>query len=378
MAKKQITISVDEQWLDAIDRNANPGFCLVHTLESLVVDFVAKVLVPDAERTAVSRAIANENHSRSASIIAANAVAEKPKYNIITVIEKGTSPSFMVWDEGLSPIIEKVRDYPRVKDHLTSWTFCDMFPGKLIRQKNESFDSKVAEYLFHPNSSDVACIYSVDLDRRRLGILKKWTGTKSQRAFAYWRFFDLDKLFTLQDEDPEGVFEGFPEMIWHFLDDVDLHLPIREIPDIYISGLKPLSEKDVQFEDEIYQEHNLLSFFMGTAFFDPDALFGTFVCTTENDDIVNAYAYFDLDKDDVVDELSVVVSPAAAFPDEVYKYRLTQEEKALLRREMDAYLKAPDSQGHTTTLSQLRAEYINEKGKEKNRDERTAVWQNGL
>lgn len=364
MAKKQITISVDEQWLDAIDRNANPGFCLTQTLESLTVDFVAKVLVPEPEYAAVSRAIADENQSRSASIIAANAAAEKPKFNIITVKEKGTSPSFMVWDEGLYPIIKKVRAYPGVKDHF-AWTFCDMFPGKLIRQKNESFDMKIAEYLFHPELSDIACIYSVDLDNRKLGVLKKWiTPRRNLRAFASWRFFNLDGVCSLLDCSEDEPLHGFPDTIWYYLDDSDLQLSISDTPDIYISGIRELAESDVRFEDEVDQDDNILQFYLGT-YFDPDAVFGTYVCTEKNDNTVNAYAYFDLEKDDVVDELSVIVCPSSEFPDEVYKYRLTPEEKALIRRKMDAYLEEPDSQGHAITLAQLRAEYIHEKGKEK-------------
>lgn len=360
MAKKPITIYVDEQWITAIERNAKPGFCLIQTLESLVVDFVAKVLVPDSERAAVSRTIASENLSRSASVVAANDVAEKPKYNIITVIERGTSPTFMIADSPkmLFSILEKVREYPGINKRINCLTFCDMFPGKLLWNNNDSFDTKVAEYLFHPELSDVACIYSIDLDKRQLGILKKWSDINPLRAFPSWRFFDLDRLCEYR------MVQGFPNAIWQYLDYHDLHLPIRETPDIYIAGMKRLVEKDVRFEDEVDQEGNLLSFYLGT-YYDPDAVFGTDACTDANDHMVNAYAYFDLDKDDVVDELSVVVSPAADFPDEVYKYRLTLEEKDLLRREMDAYLEAPDSQGHTITLAQLRAEYIHEKGKEK-------------
>lgn len=371
MAKKQITISVDEQWLDAIDRNANPGFCLVHTLESLVVDFVAKILVPETERIAVSRAIADENRSRSASLIAANTVAEEPKHNIITVVENDLTPKrFMVWDEGIHTILAKVRDYPKKQDEFVSFNFCDMFPGKFLCSEDghegwPAVDTMVAKYLFRPEISNVACIYSIDLDKRQLGILKKWTDKENPRAFAYWRFFDLDKLLALQDSDPEGTFGGFPETIWYFLDDVDLRMSIRETPDIYIAGTKPLTGNDVRFENEVYQDGNLLSFYLGT-YYDPDAVFGTNVCTAENDDFVNAYAYFDLDKDDVVDELSVVVSPAAPFPDEAYKYRLSPEEKALLRREMNEYLNTPDCRGSKTSLAQLQDELLQSRNRFRN------------
>lgn len=70
--------------------------------------------------------------------------------------------------------------------------------------------------------------------------------------------------------------------------------------------------------------------------FDPDAVFGTEVTSTANDDYLNVYADFDLDTSEVCDALTVL-KVCGDGSEEAYRYPLDEEERAVLRAKMDTY-----------------------------------------
>ena len=70
--------------------------------------------------------------------------------------------------------------------------------------------------------------------------------------------------------------------------------------------------------------------------FDADQMFGTNVCTTENDDWLNIYANYDLEARRVCDTLEMYLQRGNG-DEEAFKYRLSAEEQALLLPKMDAY-----------------------------------------
>ena len=70
--------------------------------------------------------------------------------------------------------------------------------------------------------------------------------------------------------------------------------------------------------------------------FDVDTVFGTHVCTGENDDTLNVYANYDMAAGQVCDELEVDLHWADGH-EEAVEYRLNAVEKAALLRKMDAY-----------------------------------------
>ena len=65
-----------------------------------------------------------------------------------------------------------------------------------------------------------------------------------------------------------------------------------------------LSARDISFAEEITEIDSLLNFYMET-YFDVDKVFGTYVCTCENDDTLNVYANYDCASGQVCDELEV-------------------------------------------------------------------------
>ena len=88
-------------------------------------------------------------------------------------------------------------------------------------------------------------------------------------------------------------------------------------------------------------------------------MFGTNVCTTENDDWLNIYANYDLDARRVCDTLEVYLQRGNG-DEEAFKYRLSAEEQALLLPKMDAYCQTRLGQ----TLEECCADYLSEQSQE--------------
>ena len=102
-----------------------------------------------------------------------------------------------------------------------------------------------------------------------------------------------------------------------------------------IASAGHLSARDISFAEEISEIGPLLNFYMEVCF-DVDAVFGTHVCTGENDDTLNVYANYDMVSGQVCDELEVDLHWADGR-EEAVAYRLNAVEKATLLRKMDAY-----------------------------------------
>ena len=115
-----------------------------------------------------------------------------------------------------------------------------------------------------------------------------------------------------------------------------------------------LSARDISFAEEITEIDSLLDFYMETNF-DVDAVFGTHVCTGENDDTLNVYANYDMASGQVCDELEVDLHRADGREEPV-EYRLNAVEKATLLRKMDACCQGQTGQ----TLKDYSAQWMAE------------------
>ncbi len=91
----------------------------------------------------------------------------------------------------------------------------------------------------------------------------------------------------------------------------------------------------LSFAEEISEINGLLNFYLQTDF-DVDAVFGTYVCTAENDDTLNVYANYDMAAGEVCDELEVDLHWADGR-EEAVPYTLNAAEKEVLRWKMDEY-----------------------------------------
>ena len=67
-----------------------------------------------------------------------------------------------------------------------------------------------------------------------------------------------------------------------------------------------------------------------------DAVFGTFVCTDENDDWLNIYANYDIAEDSPCDTLELCLCKADGT-EETWSYQLNAAEQDVLLRKMEEY-----------------------------------------
>ncbi len=96
-----------------------------------------------------------------------------------------------------------------------------------------------------------------------------------------------------------------------------------------------LCADQITFAEEISEIGGRLNFYLETDF-DVDAMFGTRVCTDENDDCLNVYADYDMASGQVCGELEVDLHRADGREESV-PYHLNAAERAVLLRKMDAY-----------------------------------------
>ena len=89
--------------------------------------------------------------------------------------------------------------------------------------------------------------------------------------------------------------------------------------------------------------------------FNVDAVFGTQICTSENDDFLNIYANYDLERGCVCDTLEVYLV-RGDDSEQDHKYRLSEAEQALLLPRMEEYCKQQFGCG----LDELRGQYLSE------------------
>jgi len=122
-----------------------------------------------------------------------------------------------------------------------------------------------------------------------------------------------------------------------------------------ITSAGHLSARDILLAEEICEmDGQRLNFYLETSF-DVDAVFGTHVCTEENDDTLNVYADYDMAAGQVCDTLKVNLHRADGR-EESLEYRLNAAEKAVLLRKMEDYCQEQTGQTLKEYSAQLMAE----------------------
>ena len=149
--------------------------------------------------------------------------------------------------------------------------------------------------------------------------------------------------------------EEFNSYVSERLEERTLH---QEPESEYLTGSRRLCAEDISFAEDIIQNDNLLEFYMEVSF-NADQVFGTDVCTSENDDWLNIYANYDLDARRVCDTLEVYLQRGNG-DEEAFKYRLCAEEQALLLLKMNTYCQEHWGQ----SLEECSADYLAEQSQE--------------
>ena len=194
------------------------------------------------------------------------------------------------------------------------------------------------------NTGRVTGAFDIDLDKGIIDALNIMDG---------WECFRIKDVSTAAYFASKRSDASMDERWRVFLD----HLSGKQLTQAeppYLTGSRTLQAGDISFANEIVQNENLLEFYMEVNF-DADKVFGTNVCTTENDDWLNIYANYDMDEQTVCDALDVYLVLANGDEKE-FKYRLSPEEQALLLPKMEEYCQDQTSMGLAEYSAQIMAE----------------------
>lgn len=303
---EEIVLWLDRRWKKAIEKHLK-GETLQEHLET-VLDELCNQL-PQREYERISREIYAED--------AANREAEEAArtYAAYHVVENGqewyykTTPG-----EELLAVGKKLRGYVTKGRGVAPDKFIGMFfDGQPITAKE--FDALTA--LRMENTGKVRGVFDVNFDKREFSavhIIDGWQ-TWAMRDVSVAVYHATRSQFASGDDK------------WRKLLD---HLNGKEI-----TSAGHLSARNFSFGEEIIESDGKLNFYL-QADFDVDAAFGTFVCTDQNDDWLNIYANYDIEKDRLCDTLELNLCKGDGT-EENWSYHLNAAEQEVLARKMEDY-----------------------------------------
>ena len=303
MDSREISVWLDKRWYAALSRHLDGG-TVEDQLDSYLKGLISQL--PKEEYDQISREIQEEDLRRQQEIEAAK------KFSAFHVRERGQEEYFQLerpWDVLNAASI--LREYLR-KDKQDSFSdFCG------IRQRITAgeFDRLVGAHMENPQK--VTGAFALDFDKKEFSTVDAADGWRTyfmqDVSVAAYRAFRAEGL---SDQQRMARFT-------------------ERLADCKIQSAGHLSARQVCFAEEISEIDGRLNFYMETNF-DVDAMFGTHVCTDENDDCLNVYANYDMASGRVCDELEVDLHRADGR-EEAVPYTLNTAEKAVLLRKMEVY-----------------------------------------
>ena len=294
---EEIVLWLDRRWKNAIEKHLK-GETLQEHLETVLDELCNRL--PEREYERISRAIQSE----AARTYAAYHVTEHGQEWYFK-----TSPG-----EELLAVGKKLRGYVTKGSGVAPDKFIGMFfDGQPITAKE--FDALTA--LRMENTGKVRGVFDVNFDKREFSavhIIDGWQ-TWAMRDVSVAVYHATRSQFASGDDK------------WRKLLD---HLNGKEI-----TSAGHLSARNFSFGEEIIESDGKLNFYL-QADFDVDAAFGTFVCTDQNDDWLNIYANYDIEKDRLCDTLELNLCKGDGT-EENWSYHLNAAEQEVLARKMEDY-----------------------------------------
>ena len=302
---EEIVLWLDRRWKKAIEKHLK-GETLQEHLET-VLDELCNQL-PQREYERISREIYAED--------AANREAEEAArtYAAYHVVENGqewyykTTPG-----EELLGAARMLRKYLKDTERST---------GKFISLYSQAQPITPEEYqhLIHlrmENTGKVTGVFDLDFDKREFSAVHTIEGWKT------WAMQDVST----------AVYRAAQKQL--VSRDVMLQKLLECLNGKGITSAGHLSARNFSFGEEIIESDGKLNFYL-QADFDVDAAFGTFVCTDQNDDWLNIYANYDIEKDRLCDTLELNLCKGDGT-EENWSYHLNAAEQEVLARKMEDY-----------------------------------------
>lgn len=303
---EEIVLWLDRRWKNAIEKHLK-GETLQEHLET-VLDELCNQL-PEREYERISRAIQSEAAAQRAEEEAARTYAA---YHVTECGQEWyfkTSPG-----EELLTIGKKLRSYITSEKVTMPDLFIKMFAGGRPITAEE-YNALTAVRM--ENTGKVRGVFDVNFDKREFSavhIMDGWQ-TWAMRDVSVAVYHATRSQFASGDDK------------WRKLLD---HLNGKEI-----TSAGHLSARNFSFGEEIIESDGKLNFYL-QADFDVDAAFGTFVCTDQNDDWLNIYANYDIEKGRLCDTLELNLCKGDGT-EENWSYHLNAAEQEVLARKMEAF-----------------------------------------
>ena len=315
MPSREISLWIDERWYDALSKHLKDETVEEHLEE--VLDQMCNQL-PEHEYVRISHEIWQEDQANREQQEASR------RFAVFHVTENHHS-TYFVAEENLEmlQVANRLRSYIRKPPENSPTKFTGMFTrGQKISM--EQYDEYVAERL--DNTGRVVGAFDIDLDKGHFNALHIMDG---------WKCFRIQDVSTAAYFAMKKSGDSMDRRMVVFLDRLDGKQIMHEVEPGYIAGSRMLRPNEICFSEDIIQSDNRLEFCMDGAI-DVDQLFGTHTCDFDNGDWFNIYANYDMETHKVCDTLEVYLQHEDGGEQE-FKYRLSEEELALLLPKMDDY-----------------------------------------
>ena len=212
-------------------------------------------------------------------------------------------------------LARRLRDYLQQEQRLPARSFVEATDGcKEISR--ETFDALARRRM--ENTGEVSGLFELDFDARTFSALNIMDG---------WKAYAMDDIAAAAEaafQEAEISEDARWRIFLDRLDGQDLTTPSR------------LTARNFYFEDSIEaMDDRILNFYVVPCF-NVDEVFGTFVETDENDHALNIYANYDMQRQQVCDELEITLY-GSGIEDQSLTYHLNAAEKEVLREKMEAY-----------------------------------------
>ena len=321
---EEIVLWLDRRWKNAIEKHLK-GETLQEHLETVLDELCNRL--PEREYERISREIYAED--------AANREAEEAArtYAAYHVVENGqewyykTTPG-----EELLGAARMLRKYLKDTERST---------GKFISLYSQAqpITPEGYRHLMHlrmENTGKVTGVFDLNFDKREFSAVHTIEGWKT------WAMQDVST----------AVYRAAQKQL--VSGDVMLQKLLECLNGKGITSAGHLSARNFSFGEEIIESDGKLNFYL-QADFDVDAAFGTFVCTDQNDDWLNIYANYDIEKDRLCDTLELNLCKGDGT-EENWSYHLNAAEQEVLRRKMEAFCQQQNGMSLHEYAQQLREE----------------------